>query len=294
MTHSGYYLGCPIWSCHHWTGTLYPRDCAARDYLRFYSRVFTAVEGNSTFYGLPRRDQVRRWADETPDGFRFALKFPQKITHRLRLLNAQSETDAFLDVLRVIGDGRRSGPAFLQLPSGFSPFHLDDLAAYLRQLPREYPYAVEVRHVGFFDQGPDEHALNQLLEELGVNRVMFDSRPLFSAPAEDPTEEEAQSRKPRLPVHAKATARHPLIRLVGCNDVTRALPWIRDWAAVIARWITAGLEPFVFTHTPADIYAPQLARLFHSELMQHADGIAPLPPWPGEHELQSREQLELF
>jgi uncharacterized protein YecE (DUF72 family) len=67
------YLGCPVWACPAWVGPFFTPDSKPRDFLKQYSSVFNTVEGNSTFYALPSRDTVRRWANETADGFRFCV-----------------------------------------------------------------------------------------------------------------------------------------------------------------------------------------------------------------------------
>jgi uncharacterized protein YecE (DUF72 family) len=58
----------------HW----YPKDVAARDRLRFYAERFEIVELNSSFYATPPTGNVERWAEVTPDRFRFHAKL-----HRL-------------------------------------------------------------------------------------------------------------------------------------------------------------------------------------------------------------------
>jgi uncharacterized protein YecE (DUF72 family) len=209
-------------------------------------------------------------------------------------LNCETETDAFLAVLDILQQAGCLGSAFLQLPPGFSGYHLDDLGDFLRGLPRTYPWAVELRHQDFFDQGSTENALNNLLAELQIDRVILDSRPLFSAPPEDTTERESQSRKPRTPVHLTITGGQPIVRLIGRNDIRRVKPWIQEWSRVLAKWMHADLVPFVFTHTPDERFAPYLARSFHEELQLHTEHIADLPPWPGENEQGRDRQLELF
>ncbi len=289
-----YFLGCPIWACSRWQGNLYTRHARRDEWLNQYATVFPTVEGNSTFYGLPSHDTVKKWMDSTIEPFHFVLKFPRTISHERRLQNSEAETEEFLQILQILKGGDRLGPAFLQLPGGFSPHHLDDLARYLESLPPEYPYAVEVRHLDFFDKGTNERALQQVLHDLQVDRVIFDSRPLFSADAEDDYERQSRERKPQLPVHRTATGRRPIIRLVGRNNVARVMPWIHEWAPVVAEWIIAGLTPYVFTHAPDDLYAPQLARMFHDELRRHTNRVPPLPDWPGESEPQQARQLALF
>jgi uncharacterized protein YecE (DUF72 family) len=51
------------------------------DELAFYAEHFDTVEVNSTFYGQPRAEVTRGWADRTPDGFVFSVKLYQSFTH---------------------------------------------------------------------------------------------------------------------------------------------------------------------------------------------------------------------
>jgi uncharacterized protein YecE (DUF72 family) len=290
---AAYYLGCPVWACDKWLGSLYSRDARREDWLGEYAQVFGTVEGNSTFYGLPSHDTVRRWAASVGAGFRFVFKFPRTISHDKRLRDAERETQDFLALLEILAEADCLGPSFLQLPSGFSGYHVDDLVGYLERLPRQFPYAVELRHHDYFDSGAAEDQLNRVLAELGIDRVILDSRPLFSAPAEDEFEEASQARKPQVPVHLVLTGTRPLVRLIGRDDLRRLTPWILQWSRTTAKWIHGGMTPYIFTHTPDERFAPQFARLFHEELSRHVDRIRPLPPWPGEGESDSR-QLRLF
>jgi uncharacterized protein YecE (DUF72 family) len=265
------------------------------EYLHQYSMAFNTVEGNSTFYGLPTLDTARRWCDETLPGFRFALKFPRAITHDKELFGAEADTRAFLSVLEILFAADRLGPSLLQLGPSFSGTQLPALAAYLREMPEEFPFAVEVRHDDFFNHGPHERELDELLLRLRVDRVIFDSRALFSAPPKDAHEAEALRRKPNSPPRRTVTGQHPMLRLVGRND-DDARPWIEEWAPVVAQWIGEGRTPYVFTHTPHDFHAPELARSFHRELSKHIPDLKPLSSWPGEISSATvpNRQLELF
>ena len=51
------------------------------DELAFYAEHFDTVEVNSTFYGQPRAEVARAWAERTPAGFEFSVKLYQKFTH---------------------------------------------------------------------------------------------------------------------------------------------------------------------------------------------------------------------
>src|ERR1019366_5174662 len=65
-----------------WNGIFYPRPRPKGfDELAFYAEHFDTVEVNSTFYGQPRADVTRAWAERTPQGFEFSVKLYQQFTH---------------------------------------------------------------------------------------------------------------------------------------------------------------------------------------------------------------------
>ena len=58
----------------------------------------------------------------------------------------------WLDRLSVLVDANRFGPTFLQLAPSFYFAYLPQLSSFLKQLPSDSPWAVEVRHQDWFDQ----------------------------------------------------------------------------------------------------------------------------------------------
>ena len=70
-----------------WNGVFYPprkgrgSSVPGFDELSYYAEHFNTVEVNSSFYGTPRAQVSRSWADRTPAGFEFSLKLYQKFTH---------------------------------------------------------------------------------------------------------------------------------------------------------------------------------------------------------------------
>jgi uncharacterized protein YecE (DUF72 family) len=284
-----FYLGCPVWNCADWSGQVYPPRTKRPDWLAWYSRTFNTVEGNSTFYGLPDVSIARRWADQTAEGFRFALKFPREISHVRRLQGSADELEKFLRLLFVLAEADRLGPSFLQLPPDFGPSEFGSLEKFVTSLPSSLPWAVEVRHPDWFDGGQAEGRLDRLLGELRIDKVLFDSRTLFqSAPADD-QERIAQQRKPRTPHRETVTGHHPMVRFVGRNCILPEDAALDRWAECIAGWITSGLRPFVFTHTPSDSFAPALARALADKLSRHLPTVPPIPFPP-----QPPRQTELF
>lgn len=281
------FLGCPVWACEHWRGTLYTRRATRNDWLKQYSSVFRTVEGNSTFYALPSPDTAQRWVDSCDRAFRFALKFPRSITHDRRLVDAERETADFVEILEILDTRHRLGPSFLQLPPDFGPDRFAVLERYLRALPDHLPWAVEVRQQAWYDSGTNEQRLDDLLRELQMDKVLFDSRALFSGPPSDDIERLSQQRKPRTPIRQTVTGGNPFLRLVGRNCLDDAVPWIREWAPVIAGWLQQGLRPWIFAHAPDDRYAPEFARRIHNHVRQLVPELPEMVPWPGEVEAQA-------
>lgn len=288
MAITKYHLGCTVWSLKEWVGNFFTDGASQSDYLRQYASVFNTVEGNTTFYHMPEISTVKKWGEQTPDGFKFCFKFHRSITHQKQLSGTKDDIMRFLD--RFAPMYQRLGPFMIQLPPGFSPGHIDRLEAMLAMLPGEYSYAVEVRHPDFFDHGSHEHRLNRLLQSYNVDRVIFDTRKLHAMKSQDPSIREAQQKKPSAPVRFETTGSRPFIRFVGANDPINNEAYLKEWAIIIADWIKDGLHPYMFTHAPDKAKQPPIARSFHQMLAELID-INPMPAWPIE---KQNEQLDLF
>lgn len=284
-----YFPGLPIWHQPDWRGLILPRDARSNDALRHYAQVFPAVEGNCTFYGLPRPSTVQRWISDTPANFRFCCKFPKQISHEAALEHVSQATRECLHRLAPLEE--RLGMLFLQLPARFSPVALASLSRFLDTLPKDFHYAVEVRHSDFFNKGEAERRLHGILRERGMDRVVLDSRALFATPVDDAAGYEARQRKPRLPVHAAALGKHPLIRFIGHPQLAANDAFLRPWLSTLQRWIGEQRQPFFFLHTPSNREAPWLAQRFHEQLC-HYISLPPLADWPGAQ--PSPTQLGLF
>ena len=131
-----------------WKGSFYPEDLPDSEMLRYYSSRLPAVEINNTFYRMPRAALLQSWAEQVPDGFAFALKATQQITHRKRLKDAQEAVSFFLQVATTLGD--RLGPVLFQLPPNLKK-DLPRLTDFLALLPPSCRAAFEFRHESWFD-----------------------------------------------------------------------------------------------------------------------------------------------
>lgn len=272
-----------MWANRDWVGRWLPATTRPGGELAAYARLCTAVEGNTTFYAVPSAAAVARWAEAAPEAFRFVCKVPAAITHEARLRDADATLGAFLARMAPVAD--RLGPLSVQLPASFGPQELGVLEAFLVCAPsiatdtvgRGLDWAVEVRHPAFFDGGPAMRALHRLLGELGVDRVVLDSRALFAGPCTTAEERDAFARKPRLPVRPLATGRHPVVRFIGQSDPAANPPFWRPWVDKVAAWLAEGRHPTVFVHTPDNRWSPILARRFHDEVRARCPWLDPLP-----------------
>lgn len=274
-----YRIGCPVWACKHWGNQVYPNSASSQLYLDWYSHCFPTVEGNSTFYAVPGDEVFRRWNQSVAKDFSFSFKFPREISHYRKLKGCDDLLAQWLARLSILQDDGKLGPTFLQLDPSFSPSYLPQLTSFLMALPRDWQWAVEVRHVDWFDQGPNEERLNELLCSLNIDRVLFDSRPLNSREASDQFEEKSQSRKPKSPFRRTVTGKRPMVRLIGRNNLEEVASYWEDWAIAVAQWIREGLQPYIFTHAPDDAYAPLLARHLHDLIRLEIPSLPPLPSW---------------
>ncbi len=281
-----YYIGLPQWNHPGW-GSSALSGPAVQSTLQRYASYFSSVEGNSTFYALPNAATVERWRQETPEHFRFCLKLPQQISHRLQLRHCQEELRNFIDCISPLQD--KLGQLFIQLPARFGPDGLDTLTQFLLQLPAGFSYTLEVRHPEFFAKGEAERALNRLLIERGVNRTLFDTRALFALPRDDAATQDACQKKPRVPLHVIATAQAPMVRFISPLDYRSADPWLAPWVGKVASWLDEGRQPYLFFHTPDNRESPLLAEHFARKLATQYPDAQGLTPWA--HAVQQQETL---
>ncbi len=291
-----YCLGCPVWACRDWIGSVFPSETDPSNLLSEYAKRFNTVEGNSFYYALPPMATLEKWMAESGPGFRFCPKFSKAITHERRLYNAADETAAFLKALETLQHGERLGPSFLQLPPSFNANSMDTLENYLKSLPSDFSYALEPRHISWYDQGDNERRLDDLLETLGIDKAIFDSRPLFAAEAQDDEERAAQSRKPQTPVRQKAIGKRPFLRFVGSNDLDANDNWIKEWAPIINKWILEERQPYLFAHCPNEAFAPYFARRLNRQLRKLNPLLPEMPSFASDSEQSEgdSEQLSLF
>ena len=269
-----------MWAHRPWVGRFYPAGTRPGTELGLYARWCNAVEGNTTFYATPSADTVDRWREQTPDDFRFAFKLPRIVTHDKRLRDVAAEVRGFLDAIEPLGE--RIGPIQAQLPPSLGPADLDALLAFLRRLPRDLAWALEVRHPSFFDGSDAHRRLDDACLAAGVGRVVLDTRPLYAVPARSDAAAEERRTKPSLPIVLEAAGPHPIVRVIGEDDPDGSMRGLLAWVPTVAEWLRAGRTPYVFAHQPENLESPGLARAFHEAVTSEVDGLVSLLPPPGQ------------
>jgi len=179
-----------------WNGIFYPKPRPKGfDELAYYADHFDTVEVNSTFYGQPREEVCRGWAERTPAGFEFSVKLYQKFTHprmyRERVERsvpeaARAEAEAIaalaqpntadLDEFRrgidPLASSGKLGALLAQFPASFKydAASTDYLSGLLKAFAG-YAVAVELRHRSWSDCLGDMLAL---LNQFGAAWVQID------------------------------------------------------------------------------------------------------------------------
>jgi uncharacterized protein YecE (DUF72 family) len=278
-----------MWGYKAWVGELFPPRTPASEFLRLYSRRFNTVEGNTVFYSLPSPETIARWAQETPETFRFCPKVSRDISHAPGLDTQQKAIRIFVERMR--GLGTRLGPIFLQLPPTFTPAHLPQLQAFLDHWPEDVRLAIEIRHADFF-RAEHEEALNTLLKTYNVARVMMDIRPLQTGSTKEQRELLTRERKPALPQHKTITTDFTFLRYIGHPRLEVNEPFLHEWAEQLGQWHKQDHTLYLFCHCPSEEHSPAICVEFYQQLRKQL----PLPPlaWQLTKADSSIEQGRLF
>lgn len=176
-------LGTCSWTAKGWAGKFYPSGTDRSDFIAEYAKVYDAVEIDATFYGTPRLSTLEAWYDKTPEGFVFAAKAPQAVTHEKFLEDCGRELADYLDAMALLKE--KLGPILFQFPyySKKKGVTFDDflgrLTPFLKTLPEDgFQFAVEVRNKAWL-----KPALFSALAEYNIAATLID-HPWMAPPAD--------------------------------------------------------------------------------------------------------------
>ena len=126
--------------------------------VKVYPQIFDYVEVDSSFYRIPNQFMVKNWFKKTPDNFRFTAKFPKVITHDKHLMDIDKEVEALLNNIEPLHE--KTLALLIQLPPSMEIMsRLEGLRQLVPLLDKRFRYAVEVRHLSWFQ----DLAYNSLL-----------------------------------------------------------------------------------------------------------------------------------
>jgi uncharacterized protein YecE (DUF72 family) len=131
-----------------WRGHFYSEGCKEAAMLGEFGAKLPTVEINNTFYRMPKREVVARWASQVPDDFRFAVKASRRITHIKRLKEVAEDTGYLFEVVQELAG--KLGSVLFQLPPNLKK-DLPRLDSFLAALPAGARAAMEFRHESWFD-----------------------------------------------------------------------------------------------------------------------------------------------
>jgi uncharacterized protein YecE (DUF72 family) len=233
------YVGTSGYNYPEWKGRFYPENLAAAKMLPYYAERLSTVEINYTFYRMPTAKLVSGWAAQVPDGFKFTLKAPKRITHDRRLKDTVDTVRGFCEAAAELGD--KLGALLFQLAPNFKK----DLVVFddfLQTLPPRVCAAFEFRHESWLDD-----AVYARLRERNLALCIADSD------------------KRSTPVIL--TANYAYFRL---RDEGYAEQDIRNWAIEIARVAGDVPDVYVYFKHEDEGKGPEFARLLLDALGQPA------------------------
>ncbi|MGR8930851.1 MAG: DUF72 domain-containing protein [Gammaproteobacteria bacterium] len=229
------YIGTSGWSYPHWRDCFYC-DIPRKDWLRFYAERFSALEINASFYRLQSPETFQKWVEQTPAGFRFALKANRYLTHNKKLLDPEASISIEKQHAEALGD--RLAVVLWQLPSSLKK-DLPRLKAFIDRLRvwNEVRHSIEFRHSSWFD---DETATCLSSANIAI----------------------CQSDAQTWPIWQCVSADFVYLRLHG-HTVSYASSYgdseLGSWASCITGWLTQGRDVHVYFDNDAECAAPRNA-----------------------------------
>jgi uncharacterized protein YecE (DUF72 family) len=218
-----------------WKGTFYPDPFPASKMFAYYAERFRTVEINYTFYRMPTPKLTEGWREQAPEGFRYTLKAPKRITHEKRLVGCEDAMAMFAD------SAGRLGPHLASLLFQLPPNMRCDLAkfeAFLGILPGGMRCAFEFRHDSWHS---DE--VFRLLEKFGAALCIADM---------------GDKTTPLVP-----TARHGYFRL---RDEGYGPADLEQWARTVLSHDTDWDQVFVYFKHEDEGKGPEFAKIFEAAL----------------------------
>ncbi|CAN5605529.1 DUF72 domain-containing protein [soil metagenome] len=234
------YVGCAKWGRTEWVGKIYPPKTKEKDFLQHYVDHYNSIELNATHYKVYGEGMIKKWTEKAAGkNFKFCPKMYQGVTHRGGLKDKQFITNEFFR--GIVSFEEYLGPIFIQVSDTFSPKRKDELFDYLKTLPTDLQFFMEVRHPDWFDKDDIKEELFDTLASLNIGAVITDTAGRRDC------------------AHMHVTVPKVFIRYVGNSlhksDYTRCDAWVDR----MKYWLDHGLkELYFFMHMHDEATSPEL------------------------------------
>jgi uncharacterized protein YecE (DUF72 family) len=143
-------IGCSGFSYKEWKNVFYPPKLPQREWFNYYSKHFSTLELNVSFYRFPQLSMLQNWYDKSPTGFSFSVKAPRLVTHFKQLVDCEKYLDDFYSICRE-GLKEKLGPILFQFPPAFL-YTEERLQRVTSSLDNSFVNVVEFRHRGWWDK----------------------------------------------------------------------------------------------------------------------------------------------
>lgn len=171
-----FYVGTAGWSIPKEARSIFfPDGTVKPNHLKAYAQRFIGVEINSSFYREHQASTYLKWAQSTPEEFRFSIKLSKRFTHVQKLKIDGTDLKTVLDDIMNLGE--KLGTILIQLPPGlgFDPEISEEFFTTLRELYAG-PVVFEPRN-----QAWTMRDAIRLLEDYQIARVIADPDPIAVA-----------------------------------------------------------------------------------------------------------------
>jgi uncharacterized protein YecE (DUF72 family) len=241
-------MGAPQWTVPGWVGKLYPLKTKEKDFLANYVQHFTCIELNATHYKLYDEATIAKWADKAAGrDFLFCPKMYQGITHYGLLTGKDVMVDQFLQ--GIVAFKQHLGPVFIQLSDSFGPGRKEELFSFLRSLPADVPFFLELRHPDWFVQPAVRKELFNTLYLQKIGAVITDTAGRRDC------------------AHMHLTVPRAFVRFVANSLHATDYSRLNSWVERIQQWVENGLQELYFiVHMPEELYSPELIVYFTDRL----------------------------
>jgi len=156
------FVGHPVFAYPAWKPGFYPAKLPANQFLKHYAERLNCVEINYTFRRLPAATTLAAWVEATPACFVFAVKANMRITHILRLRNAEAGDGGFSESHRPAADVKAFGTGAVPVAAA-DEVRCGPAAELPGLLPTGMRYAFEFRHASWL--------VDEVYDELRRNNV---------------------------------------------------------------------------------------------------------------------------